>query len=133
MAKFLGFCPRSKILDDEHDTAYEDENDILTWLAYDKFGNEIYCYWNGYTEFHVKSEPLCDCGGELLYLDRGKWVALNVEETIIRMNLICLNNDIPNTKDFGRYYYAGKGNVAGSVDPDPYYAYLNGMHNHPKF
>lgn len=94
MAKFLGFCPRSKILDDEHDTAYEDENDILTWLAYDKFGNEIYCYWNGYTEFHVKSEPLCDCGGELLYLDRGKWVALNVEETIIRMNLICLMSTV---------------------------------------
>lgn len=59
---------------DEHDAAYEDENGILTWLAYDKFGNEIYCYWNGYTEFHVKSEPICDCGGELLYLNRGKWV-----------------------------------------------------------
>lgn len=29
---------------DEYDTAYEDENGVLTWLAYDKFGNEIYCY-----------------------------------------------------------------------------------------
>lgn len=128
---------------DEHDTAYEDENGILTWLAYDKFGNEIYCYQNGYTEFHVKSEPICDCGGELLYLNRGKWVCAKCGRKYNQNELDMPyvygvddsypNNDIPNTKDFGRYYYAGKENAAGSVDPDSYYAYLNEMYNHPKF
>lgn len=43
------------------------------------------------------------------------------------------SNDVPNTKDFGRYRYIGKGNVAASVEPDAYYAYLNGMYDHPKF
>ena len=30
------------------------EDGVYEWMLKDKFGNDIYCYYNGYTELHIK-------------------------------------------------------------------------------
>lgn len=44
----------------------KNEDGVYEWMLKDKFGNNIYCYYNGYTELHIKSETKCldvNCGG----------------------------------------------------------------------
>ena len=53
------------------------EDGVCEWMLKDKFGNDIYCYYNGYTELHIKSETKCldiNCGGELYPLPGARWV-----------------------------------------------------------
>ena len=32
----------------------KNEDGVYEWMLKDKFGNDIYCYYNGYTELHIK-------------------------------------------------------------------------------
>lgn len=38
---------------DEISKAFEKEDGILQWIAYDSAGNKVTCYWNGNVEMHI--------------------------------------------------------------------------------
>ena len=46
---------------------------IEEWIAWDSAGNEVRCYYDGYTELHIK-RPVCDCGTDLIRESKNWWI-----------------------------------------------------------
>lgn len=100
------------------------EDGVYEWMLKDKFGNDIYCYYNGYTELHIKSETKCldiDCGGELYHLRGARWVCGKCGREYDEKELIRVSDE-----EFGFYQYPNA-NHAAAIDFEAYFGFLEGM------
>lgn len=124
---------------DEISKAFENEDGILQWIAYDSAGNKVTCYWNGSVEMHIKP-PRCDCGCRLIKFKRNTWKCpscnRNYKESDMLDPIVVEyldfapddeEEDFTITQDYGEYFHPTAICKAG-FDSDDYYDLVDGKY-----